>query len=134
MAWTVLPNDSQILAIHVALLSNGKILIFPGDQHRGDASDFQHARLFNPATDLIEPCSPPTTDVFCSGHAFLGDGRIERKNRVKSKYLDISGGLEDGDGWRDRFGLNLRTPSTISPRVEIAANGSSPATAIAHSF
>ena len=73
MAWTVLPNDSQILAIHVALLSNGKILIFPGDQHRGDASDFQHARLFNPATDLIEPCSPPTTDVFCSGHAFLGD-------------------------------------------------------------
>lgn len=76
MPWIVLPNNSEILAIHVALLSNGKLLIFPGDQHRGSATDFQHARLFNPATDLIEPCSPPTTDVFCSGHAFLGDGRL----------------------------------------------------------
>jgi hypothetical protein len=76
MPWTVLPANSEILAVHVALLSNGKILIFPGDQHRGSATDFQHARLFNPATDGIEPCDPPTTDVFCSGHAFLGDGRI----------------------------------------------------------
>ena len=76
MPWTVLPNNSEILAVHVALLSNGKILIFPGDQHRGSATDFQHARLFNPATNLIEPCTAPTTDVFCSGHAFLGDGRI----------------------------------------------------------
>lgn len=76
MAWTILPQGSEILAVHVALLSNGKILIFPGDQHRGSATDFQHARLFNPATNSIEPCTAPTTDVFCSGHAFLGDGRI----------------------------------------------------------
>ena len=76
MPWTVLPNSSEILAIHVALLSNGKLLIFPGDQHRGSATDFLHARLFNPVTNLIEPCDPPSTDVFCSGHAFLGDGRL----------------------------------------------------------
>ncbi|MGH9928393.1 MAG: galactose oxidase-like domain-containing protein [Pyrinomonadaceae bacterium] len=76
MPWTVLPDDSEILAIHVALLSNGKLLIFPGDQHRGSATNFQHARFFNPATNLIEPCDPPTTDVFCSGHAFLADGRL----------------------------------------------------------
>lgn len=75
MTWTVLPN-SEILAVHVALLSNGKILIFPGDQHRGSATNFMHARLFNPASNMIEPCDPPGTDVFCSGHAFLGDGRI----------------------------------------------------------
>ncbi len=76
MTWTVLPADSQILAIHVALLSNGKILIFPGDQQRGSATDFEHARLFNPTSGSIEPCPAPKTDVFCSGHAFLGDGRI----------------------------------------------------------
>lgn len=78
MAWTVLPlpQGSEILAVHAALMSNGKILIFPGDQHRGSATDFQHARLFNPSTDSIEPCTAPTTDVFCSGHALLGDGRI----------------------------------------------------------
>jgi hypothetical protein len=76
MPWTVLPDDSEILAVHVALVSTGKILIFPGDQHRGSASDFMHARLFNPATGQIEPCSAPDTDVFCSGHAFLGDGRL----------------------------------------------------------
>ena len=76
MAWTTLAINSEILAVHIALLSNGKILIFPGDQHRGSATDFQHARLFNPATGFIEPCDPPTTDVFCSGHAFLGDGRL----------------------------------------------------------
>lgn len=77
MPWNVLPNQSEILAIHVALLGNGKLLIFPGDQHRGSATDFQHARLFNPITNLIEPSAdPPTTDVFCSGHAFLADGRL----------------------------------------------------------
>lgn len=76
MPWTVLAEGSEILAVHAALLSTGKILIFPGDQHRGSATDFQHARLFNPTTNLIEPCDAPTTDVFCSGHAFLGDGRI----------------------------------------------------------
>ena len=76
MSWTLLANDSQILAVHVALLSNGKILIFPGDQHRGSATNFMHARLFDPATGMTGPCDAPGTDVFCSGHAFLGDGRI----------------------------------------------------------
>jgi hypothetical protein len=78
MPWNLSPNDSEILAIHAALLPNGKILYFGGDQHfEGglNSGDIQNTRFFV-ADGTIEPAPSPTTDVFCSGHAFAGDGRL----------------------------------------------------------
>ncbi len=73
-------DNSEILAIHAALLPDGKILYFGGDQHSADelaAGRIQNARLFV-ANGAIEAGSTtlPSTDVFCSGHSFAGDGRL----------------------------------------------------------
>jgi Galactose oxidase-like, Early set domain len=77
--WQVLPDDSRVLAIHAAMLHTGKILYFGGDEHdRGQhvAHQLNHTRLFNCETLQVEPAPSPTTDVFCAGHAMLGDGRL----------------------------------------------------------
>ncbi|MBK8259618.1 MAG: DUF1929 domain-containing protein [Polyangiaceae bacterium] len=77
--WTVLPNHSQTFAIHAALIKPGKILYFAGDEYdttNRDRGDFDHASVFDTTTYEITAVRAPTTDVFCSGHAKLEDGRV----------------------------------------------------------
>jgi hypothetical protein len=84
MAWEVIkikgkPLSSDVLAIHAALLSTNEILYFGGDEHYKDQHDrgeIDNTRLFDVNSNLITPVSSPTTDIFCSGHAFLADGRL----------------------------------------------------------
>jgi hypothetical protein len=81
MPWDPVIN-SEILAIHAALLSTNEVLYFGGDEHsrvQHEANQIDHTRLFNVATGAVSrPPTPssPTTDVFCSGHAQLADGRV----------------------------------------------------------
>ena len=81
--WFQVGNDTAagILAVHVALLHTGKILYFGGDQHDGglnQSGDVDHTRLFDCATHAISTVTglPGNSDLFCSGHAQLADGRI----------------------------------------------------------
>lgn len=85
MPWEIVSTNSEVLAIHAALLPTNQILMFGGDEHNaaqnqsGNVSDLDNTRLFNlapGATPLIETIGSPTTDVFCAGHAFLSDGRL----------------------------------------------------------
>ena len=87
MSWESVPGDSQVLAVHAALLHTGKILYFSGDEHdrvQHDTQQIDHARLFDCTTRQVSLLGSPTTDVFCAGHAFLPDGR-----------LLVAGGTED---------------------------------------
>jgi Domain of unknown function (DUF1929) len=72
--------DSEILAIHAALLFTGEILYFGGDEHNpaqaNNPQDFDRTRLFDVQSGIITRVGSPTTDIFCSGHAFLPDGRL----------------------------------------------------------
>lgn len=68
-------------AIHAALARTGQIVIFSGDQHsadqhRANPQDIDHCELFDCATLTRRTIDAPSTDVFCSGHAFLPDGRL----------------------------------------------------------
>jgi hypothetical protein len=86
----VVVNDSQVLAIHATLLQTGEILYFGGDEHsqaQHDANNIDHTRLFRLNDNAILPMTSPTTDVFCSGHARLADGR-----------LLVGGGTEEWSG------------------------------------
>jgi hypothetical protein len=77
--WTVLPNNSEVLAVHAAMLHTGKILYFAGDEHDREQhmdNDLAHTRLFDCQTLQVEPAPSPTSDVFCAGHAMLADGRL----------------------------------------------------------
>ncbi len=83
MQWIVSGN-SQILAVHAALVEapggTGLILYFSGDEHdkgQHDSGNIDHSRLYDCTTGAISnPGSPPGTDLFCCGHAFLADGRL----------------------------------------------------------
>lgn len=81
--WIQVGNDTAagILAVHAALLYTGKIVYFGGDQHDGGlntSGNVDHTRLFDCATHAITVITglPATSDLFCSGHAQLADGRI----------------------------------------------------------
>jgi hypothetical protein len=77
--WQVLGDDSEVLAVHAALLHTGKILYFSGNEHDRNlhvTHQLKHTRLFNCKTLEVESAPSPKTDVFCAGHAMLGDGRL----------------------------------------------------------
>lgn len=83
MPWDITLANAEILAVHAALLPTGRILYFGGSEHNqaqnqsGNVADLDNSRLYNP--DAPAPpttIGSPTTDVFCSGHAFLPDGRL----------------------------------------------------------
>src|SRR3712207_6625587 len=79
MPWEIIANNSEVLAIHAALLPTNEILYFGGDEHsqaQHNAGQIDNTRLFNLTDGSITTLPSPTTDVFCSGHAFLGDGRL----------------------------------------------------------
>lgn len=82
MPWETATIDSQILAVHAAVLPNNKVLYFGGSEHNpaqnesGNVGDVDNTRLFNVADGTVTRIASPTTDVFCSGHAFLADGRL----------------------------------------------------------
>jgi hypothetical protein len=103
--WLIATNDSEILAIHAALLPTNQILMFGGSEHNatqnesGNPADLDNSRLFNLGGGaLIETIGSPTTDVFCSGHSQLADGR-----------LVVSGGTKawGGDHAGHQHGLNF---------------------------
>jgi hypothetical protein len=88
-SWRVLAPSAEVLAVHAALLRTGQVLYFSGDETDRvlhDLGQYDHTRLFDPVTEQVIPCGSPTTDVFCCGHATLGDGR-----------LLVAGGIHEGN-------------------------------------
>ena len=75
--WELLPCNSQVLAVHAALLHTGKVLFFAGSGNDPDKLaagdmrsvvwDYEVGTFYRPATPI---------DVFCAGHAFLADGKL----------------------------------------------------------
>lgn len=56
-----------IVAVHAHVLPTGKVLIYP---YTDDP------RLWDPATGAITSAAQAGYDIFCTGHAFLADGRL----------------------------------------------------------
>ncbi|WP_159460598.1 galactose oxidase early set domain-containing protein [Calothrix rhizosoleniae] len=87
MPWKTQLIDTEILAVHAALIptgSRGQVLIFGGDEHnsaaeeRDSADAWKKTRVYDIASeDLVSDTIPsPDSDVFCAGHSFLPDGRL----------------------------------------------------------
>jgi hypothetical protein len=73
-SWKVTAEDSEVAAVHAALLPNGEVLYFSGNT--GPELPAQ-ARIWNPDTETVRtPANAPETDLFCSGHALSFDGRV----------------------------------------------------------
>jgi hypothetical protein len=89
MRWVVQHQDSEVLAVHAALLHTGQVLYFSGSQHdqpphapplsgAEQVAYLDHTRLWDPATGSVRriPSPAPIYDTFCCGHAFLADGTL----------------------------------------------------------
>ena len=71
----LLPCDSQVLAVHAALMHTGKVLFFAGSGNdelyttglRSVVWDYEAGGFHKPYTPI---------DVFCAHQSFLGDGRL----------------------------------------------------------
>jgi fibronectin type 3 domain-containing protein len=63
------PFAWPMVAVHMSLMPNGKLLLFDG-QSLGSL-----AQVWNPANNTFTPVTAPD-NVFCSGHTSLADGRV----------------------------------------------------------
>ena len=56
-----------------------KCFIFPDPQHdrkQHNTKKFNHTRLWDPLTGIVETVGSPPYDLFCCGHSFLADGTL----------------------------------------------------------
>jgi hypothetical protein len=97
--WTN-PISLPIVAIHMHLLPNGKVLLFQDDNHPNYNTNgtrlagYTLAYVWDVGSGVFTQVDNTTKNVFCSGHSFLPDGR-----------LLIAGGHDGADGFgiRDAF-------------------------------
>lgn len=76
-SWSVTTTASNVRAVHVAVLDTGKVLLVAGsgnDPGNFSAGSFKTSQ-WDPTTGSLTTVSTPW-DAFCSGHAFLPDGRL----------------------------------------------------------
>lgn len=85
MPWNPTIINSQILAIHAALVPNGddgEVVLFGGDEHwsaqQEPGGNFRKTRVYDVRNHSLVTTSIPSpdSDVFCAHHAFAADGRL----------------------------------------------------------
>lgn len=76
-SWQVTSTPVPLNAVHVALLHTGKVLLVAGSGN--NKSDFVagtfKTTIWDPQSNTFQSVATPW-DAFCSGHAFLPDGRL----------------------------------------------------------
>lgn len=65
------PLDLGMVAVHMALMHTGKVLMFSGSYVVSDAE-----RVWDPVTGGVTLVPNPYYNLFCAGHTQLADGRI----------------------------------------------------------
>jgi plastocyanin len=81
--WDRLP-DLDIFTVHAAVLATGRVLLWSGTAEVGDP---MVSRVWDPATDS-RTAQSYTEDLFCSGHAWLPDGRLLVAGGAPSGSMD----------------------------------------------
>lgn len=101
------PMWPGFIPIHVSVLPNGKVLMWGRDTffnqfgQEKDADNYSQSYVFDPAVNGFTAFPfNSTTNLFCSGHSFLPDGR-----------LFVSGGHNGDDGLGEPL-TNIVDPAT----------------------
>src|SRR5947209_4877762 len=72
-SWELLAEDSQIPAVHAAILPGGDVVYYSGNTGQDHPAE---TRVWSPAQGVRKPPNDPETDVFCSGLCLTFDGRL----------------------------------------------------------
>lgn len=135
MPWSAVISSDDVVAIHAALLptvnGDGEVILFGGDDHdqaANIAGHWDHSRRFNcrHPTQALMYVQSPNVDLFCCGHAQLGDGRLLTGGGTIT-FPPESEGIHSHlhfEGHRHAFTYN-GTTSTFS---EVASMGFEPGT------
>lgn len=94
--WSI-PQSFPIVTVHAILTATGKVLMFD----RPSAGPT--ARLWDPITNTFTAVPNNTTDIFCSGHVSLFDGRVL-----------IAGGHGGGNPFLGTADTNIFDPFTLT--------------------
>lgn len=120
------PLLSDILAVHAALLGDGRVLYFSGSQHDEKPLTVASARIFDPRFNVVQGAnSPVTDDLFCCGHAFLPNGDLFVAGGTASYDVDappahhIFGGAHHFVGISTTFVFRPAS-GTVVPRAPMA--------------
>jgi hypothetical protein len=70
--WTTVTPPLPFFPVHDHLLPTGKVMIWPGDA----GISGNDPRLWNPVDWSVTALPKAGYDLFCTGHAFLADGRL----------------------------------------------------------
>jgi len=92
------PINIPTVAVNLALLRTGKAILWAGDF----ATAPNYGELWDPATNQITPAPNPFSNIFCSAHVALPDGR-----------LLVAGGHDAQNGV-----LGIRDANTFDPVSE----------------
>ena len=71
--------NRPVVPVHINLLPNGKLLFWGRDREPVDGYDIQgytHAFVLDPFYMTLKQVKNGRTNLFCSGHSFLPDGRL----------------------------------------------------------
>jgi hypothetical protein len=69
------PAGNEFVGIHMHVLPTGKVLSWEG--HNANNHDEEsHAYVWDPNTNSYELCDNNSSNLFCSGHSFLPNGRL----------------------------------------------------------
>ncbi len=90
-SWDPTTIDSPAKAAHAALLPDGKVLLIEGSANNPDqfAAGTFKTFVWDPVANSFSNVSTPY-DAFCSGHAFLANGKVlvgSRATRRRSRGL-----------------------------------------------
>jgi hypothetical protein len=82
------PFSWPLVAIHTSLMRTGEVLVWDGDTFPDLAGP--SVRLWNPGTSAFTPVPNERTNIFCSAHSFLPDGRLLVAGGNASLYVGIA--------------------------------------------
>jgi hypothetical protein len=109
------PEEYRQDTIHAALLHTGKVLLVAGSgnkQENFDAKRFD-TRLWDPVKGSIKKIPTPT-DLFCTGHTQLADGRLLIAGGTK-RYEKLKGDVTKAGGLMIVHNENPDRPITLPP-------------------
>ena len=110
-AWSA-PFPWPFVAIHLHLLPNGQVL----------SLGHNDPQVWNPATARFE-AKPSIDKLYCSGHAFLADGRLF----IAGGHIALQTGLTDLNTYSTEAGFVALTPAMQTgrwyPTVTTMAHG-----------
>ena len=90
-----LDDKNRLVAIHAALMPNGKVMTFGWSPSDG-VSNRNDGAIWDPVTGVFQTVRNPTSNTFCAGTSLLTDGR-----------LFVAGGLEQAGTEKGIPDLNI---------------------------